>query len=189
MPMRNDLFWKLLEPEHPRAEAFCRRLTGSREDGDDLYQDALLRAMDRFGTLKDLSAFRSWLYRLLVNCYRNRYRSPWWRRRAELTDEALDSRACDDPTDRRTARRWLDRAFAVLAPDERALVTLHELESWSIAELAGLYGRPEGTIKARLSRARRKMRSAVEAYLSTETSTAIMETKGSICVAPKPNAD
>ncbi len=42
--MNRDLFWRHLEGEHPKMEAFCRRLAGNRDDGDDLYQDALLPA-------------------------------------------------------------------------------------------------------------------------------------------------
>jgi DNA-directed RNA polymerase specialized sigma24 family protein len=58
--MNRDLFWTFLEAEHAKAEAFCRKLAGNREDGDDLYQDALLAAMRKFRTLRDPKAFRPW---------------------------------------------------------------------------------------------------------------------------------
>ena len=81
------LFWKLLKPEHPRAEAFSRRLMGNREDGDDLYQDALLVALRRFETLRAEKSFRPWLYQILISTFKNRLRSPWWKRHSSLTDE------------------------------------------------------------------------------------------------------
>lgn len=172
--MDRDLFWTYLEAEHPRAEAFCRKLAGDRDEGDDLYQDALLTALRKIRTLRNPEAFRPWLYRIVVNTFRNRRAGPWWRRRVPLTPELYATRPGTDPTGVYTARRWLDRALAVLKPDERALITLFELEGWTVAELARLHHRPTGTIKARLARARRKMREEIERHLpaqETETET------------------
>lgn len=55
-----------------------------------------------------------------------------------------------------------------LSPADHALITLFEIEGWSIAELAALEGKPVGTIKSRLSRARNKMRQMIAGYLSNE---------------------
>ena len=167
-PSQTDhrLFWKLLEPEHARAESFCRRLVAGREEADDLYQDSLLTAMRKFHTLKDLGAFRTWLYRIMVNNYRNRYRAPWWRRRVSMTSQTLAASDGTDPAAVHTARRWLQRGMAVLNVDERAMVSLYELQGWSVGELAVMYQRPQGTIKARLARARKKMRREIERYLT-----------------------
>jgi RNA polymerase sigma-70 factor (ECF subfamily) len=165
MDSAHDRFWNLLEPEHPRAELFCRRLCGSKEDGDDLYQDALLTALRRFGQLRDPSSFRPWLYRILINSYRNRNRSPWRRRKADMSDESIANLRHFDPTERHIARRWLDRAMKVLSPEDRALIVLFEIEGWSISELAQLSRRSDAAVKARLSRSRRKMRKALARYL------------------------
>ena len=56
--------------------------------------------------------------------------------------------------------------MAVLNVDDRAMVSLYELQGWSVGELAVMYQRPQGTIKARLARARKKMRSEIERYLT-----------------------
>jgi RNA polymerase sigma-70 factor, ECF subfamily len=167
MDSKSDRFWKLLEPEHPRAEAFCRKLTGNREDGRDLYQDALLAALRRFDQLRDESSFRSWLYRILVNSYRNRCRSGRRFSSEELPDQLIGS----DPADAYAAKRTIERALASLPPIRRTLVVLHELDGWSIPDLARLYGRSEGTIKSWLSRARRKMVAALCTAPSPETTT------------------
>jgi RNA polymerase sigma-70 factor (ECF subfamily) len=168
--MRNDKnrFWELLRPEHCRVEAFCRKLMGNRDDGDDLYQEALLAAMRGFDSLRDESAFRSWLYRIVINVHKNRCRQTWWRRLVPLSAEAVESQHVSDPTESYAARRWVHRAFQALKAPERAMVTLFELEGWSIAELAQLYERPEGTVKARLLRARRRMRKEIERYLPAD---------------------
>lgn len=166
-----QLFWKLLQPEHARAEAFCRQLVGSREEANDLYQDSLLVAMRNFGALKDLGAFKTWLYRIMVNQYRNRCRTPWWRRRVPMTSQAENLCSGSDPAAVHSARRWLQRGMAVLSVDDRALVSLYELDGWSVGELAAMYRRPTGTIKARLARSRKKMRREIERYLKRHEET------------------
>ncbi|MCP4567133.1 MAG: RNA polymerase sigma factor [FCB group bacterium] len=169
--MDRELFWTLLEPEHAKAEAFCRKLEQNREDGDDLYQDSLVLALRKFDSLRERGSFRPWLYRIIVNGHKNRHRLSWWRHRATLTPGILETRFAHDPSGQLTARRWLERAFEALNPGEQALITLFDLENWSVAELAALYRVAEGTIKARLSRSRRKMRQKLKRYLSRQEST------------------
>ena len=182
--MKNDLFWTRLEPLHEKAAAFCRKLAGGRDEGDDLYQESLLTALRRFETLRDPAAFRPWLYRIMVNSYKNRLRRPW-RRRAPMPENMPEAA---HPVERLTARRWLERAFKALKPPEKALVVLFELEGWSVAELAELYGRPEGTIKARLARARKKMLRELKAYLGGEKTEELVK-GGRVCVAAKPESE
>ena len=162
--MTKELFWELLEPEHKQAEGFCRKLCGSRDDGDDLYQEALLAAYQGIESLRNKRAFKSWLYRIIITRHRNLVRQPWWKRRTTLTAELADMKS-SDPSEQFNSRRWLKKALEALKAEERSLILLFEIEGWSVAELAGLLKKPEGTIKARLSRSRKKMRKAIIAYL------------------------
>lgn len=159
--IEQDRFWKLLEPEYYRGMMFCRKLIGDRDRGDDLYQDALVIACDHFGELRSEAAFRPWLYRIIVTTFKSTVRRPWWRRRVPMTYDHETVLISPDPTDRHGARRWLDLAFRAVSADDQALVTLHELEGWPVAELAVLYGKTEGAIKAQLFRARNKMKTAL----------------------------
>ncbi|MDD3731460.1 MAG: RNA polymerase sigma factor [candidate division Zixibacteria bacterium] len=186
--MKNDLFWTWLEPLHEPAIIFCRRLTGNRDEGDDLYQEALVTAIGKILTLRDPERFKPWLYRIMVNSYKNRLRRPWIKRRAMVSDGLLTSQKTDDPTECITARRWLERAFRELRPEEKALIVLFEIEGWTITELAELEDKPEGTIKARLSRARKKMRRAILKYTG-EVENRTMPKGGRVCVAMKPDAE
>nr|MBN2276774.1 RNA polymerase sigma factor [candidate division Zixibacteria bacterium] len=168
--MDRQQFWKLLEPIHPAAEAFCRKLTGNRDDGDDLYQEGLLAAIVKIESLKDPNSFRPWLYRILVNRFKNRYRRSWWSRKIDRSANGSATSGIFDPRGEYDSRRWLERTMRVLSAEDRALILLYEIEGWKVAELASMFGKPEGTIKARLFRARRKMREVVENYLArTET--------------------
>ena len=190
MIRHRDLFWKLTEPEHLRARAFCRKLMGNRDDGDDLYQDALVSALTRFDSLRDQQAFRAWLYRIVVNAYKNRVRLPWWKRLVPLTDELIESRIGENPVESRTAARKLEIAFRAVSPDDRALITLFEMEGWSISEIALMRNQSEGALKMRLSRARQKMREALVKHLSlSDARPQTQPRKDEICVAAKPSTD
>jgi RNA polymerase sigma-70 factor (ECF subfamily) len=192
MDSHHERFWNLYQPEHPQARAFCRKLMPNREDGDDLLQDGLLRALSRFETLRNSDAFRPWLYRILINTFRNRYRRRWWTRQTSLTDEMASTLSGDDPVPVQAARRRLAIAFRALKPRDRALVTLFEIQGWSIGDLACLTGRSEGSLKTRLSRARAKMRQALLEYFRSRPGEMITKTFRSeeeICVVTKPVKD
>jgi len=163
------LFWKLLEPEHLKARAFCRKLTGDRENGDDLYQDALVGALSGFADLKKTAAFRPWLYRIIINEFKNRNRNPWWKNLVPLTSEIEETVGGKNPVADHSARRRLEIGFKAISADDRAMVTLFEMHGWKISELARMTGRSEGNIKVRLSRARCKMREALRRYLQRST--------------------
>ena len=162
--MKNDqqLFTRLLEPEYKRANMFCRKLSGDPEKGDDLFQEALVIAYKRLGSLKNDNAFRPWLYRIIINRFKSETRRPWFKRMVPLSPEMEISLEGDNPVDLNNARRWLAKAFRALPPESQALVSLHELEGWPIDELARMFNRSESWVKVNLFRARKKMREILE---------------------------
>ena len=123
-------FQRLLEPVHDRAVVFARSVCRSRADGDDLIQEALLRALDKLPSLRDDGAFKFWLYRVIISVHRNRYRQSFWRRLLPLEIEPAAPRAED------------------LGASERARLAL--------AELLGVSA---SAIKSRLARGRDRLRS------------------------------
>jgi RNA polymerase sigma-70 factor (ECF subfamily) len=160
---QHDRFLELLEPELPRLQAFCQKLAGDPEMGDDLMQDALYDAWKGFGQLRQATSFKSWLYQITVHRYRTNLRK--FRKRAEsispLTDDVVDDRQLR----LQLARNRLNIAMASLSATDRALVTLHELEGWSYSELATMFGSNEGALRARLTRCRRRMQETLRRYL------------------------
>ncbi len=192
MDRNRDLFWQHLEPEHRRARGYCHKLTGSREDGDDLYQDALVRALTGFARLRELESFRPWLYRIIINTYRNRIKQPWWKRVLPITSEIAESIPGDNPHGAYAARRRLAVAFRALSPEERAMVTLFELEGWTAEEVGRAMGKASGTVRVRLKRARDKMREALIRYFERSGSgsdVSLLTSEDKVCVVHKPAKD
>lgn len=186
------LFWKLVEPEHLRARAYCRKLMKNREDGDDLYQDSLVSALTKFENLRETKAFKAWLYRIITNGYISRVRRPWYQRLLPLDDQIEETLAGENPVPMQAAKRRLEIAFRAVSPDDRALITLFEIQSWSVAELAEMTGRSAGSIKVRLSRARSKMRDALTKYFAEadpDRRIGTINSKDKVCVVTKPIKD
>lgn len=164
--------WKrvmaLLEPVHAQAAATARRLCRSAADGDDLYQEAVIRAFEKLHTLRDPSRFRSWFYAILLSRHRSRMRQPIWKR--FLPWEAVDT-ADGDPAGE-DGRGWDEirnqaaragRALETLAPEQREAVVLFEIEGFSIEEIAGMQRTSVPAVKSRLTRGRDRLRRWYEA--------------------------
>jgi RNA polymerase sigma-70 factor (ECF subfamily) len=136
-------------------------LIGDRDDGDDLYHDALVAARSHVADLRDQRAFRSWLYQIIINTFRRQVNRPWWKRRLSITADEFENAKTFDPARGYASRRMLERAFRAISSEDQALITLFEMEGWTIAELSELNGRTEQALRVRLHRARRRMRDAL----------------------------
>ena len=152
-------FYGLLEPELPRLQAFCQKLAGDPERGDDLLQDALYDAWRGFGQLREVAAFKPWLYQIVLNRYRTNLKQ--FKKRTGQTVSLTDDITDDRRSHMYAARERLDRAMACLSARDRALVTLHELEGWSYSELAEMFDKSPGALRTRLTRCRHRMRESL----------------------------
>lgn len=155
MELSQQRLRRLLEPVHERALGFARSVCRSRDEGDDLFQEAVMRALDKLPTLRDDAAFKGWLYRIIINLHRNRTKRAFWKRLIPLAgDEASESR--DESTLGSVERARI--ALAQLAADQREAIVLHDIEGWAVGEIAELEGVSMSAIKSRLSRGRERLR-------------------------------
>jgi RNA polymerase sigma-70 factor (ECF subfamily) len=152
----------LLGPLHEQALATARRLCRSASDGDDLYQEAVLRAFDKLHTLRDASRFRSWFYATLLSRHRDRYRRGFWKRFLPLEDAfPTGDPAGDDGSvwDVEALRsRRAAAALASLPAEQREAIVLFEIEEYSIEEIAAMQGASVPAVKSRLTRGRERLR-------------------------------
>lgn len=188
MDVKCDEFWRFVEPEHLKAQTFCRKLAGNREDGDDLYQDSLVRALSGFEGLRKKSSFRPWFYRIIINNFRSMIRSSLRGKVRPIEEHDLEIPGHSDIGAESALRRRLETALADISPNDRAALILFEVEGWQISEIAALFGRSEGSIRTRLSRTRNKMRNTLMKNLRKSQTTASKKTSQCeevICVAIK----
>ncbi len=147
------------------------RLSGHPQDAEDLVQELLLRLYRKSEQLGQLDNLHSWLNRALHNLFvdqwrrgrhtplRNLYQVPW--------DELLQDQDSqeDDPERLAHTEAVRDRILAALytlGREQRAILVLHDMEGHTMNELCGLLDLPLGTVKSRLFRARRRLRTLLE---------------------------
>ena len=153
----------LLAPLHSQALATARRLSRSAAEGDDLYQESVLRAFQKLPQLRDEERFRSWFFAVLLSVHRGRCRRAFWRRFLPLADAVaggfdpvgIDGRLRADEHEQ-AARA--SRALATLPAVQREAVVLHDIEDISMAEIAAMQGVTVSAVKTRVARGRERLR-------------------------------
>lgn len=168
-------FERLVREFQDRLFSFALRLTGSREDGEEVAQDALVRAYRALKTYPAervrALALRPWLYRITLNVVRNRLRGKK-PKLVSMNDHASESdRAsweADDPATRpdsrleqRQGRTNLAMLVAELPPRYRSALILRYVEGLRVEEVAAILQQPLGTTKSNLHRAVNALRIAI----------------------------
>ena len=141
-----------------KAEPLLRTATailGNEADARDATQETFIAAWRAIGTLRDPERFDAWLGRILINSCRMALRHRGRTREVALVDEGTDSPPASDSTD-------FETAFDRLSADQRALLVLHHLHGYDVREIGRWLGIPSGTVKWRLSRARRALAAELE---------------------------
>jgi RNA polymerase sigma-70 factor, ECF subfamily len=154
-----DELAELLAPIHDDVHLFARRIARSNAEGDDVFQDAVLRAAHKLGALRDRSKFKSWMYSVVVSVHRTRCRRAFWKRLVSR-DSAPDSVGDDGTTwaDERASANRASLALASLAPAQREAIVLFELHGYSIEEIALAQRASVSSVKTRLVRGRDRLR-------------------------------
>ena len=164
-------FSELVDLDGDRCYAIAYRILRDAERAQDAVQQAFLLAWRELPRLRDAERFGPWLHRLLVNaCYEELRRHRRWSGR--LRSLPVDGPASPDTTLSIDDRDALDRAFARLTPEHRAVFVLHHHAGLSLAEIADVVGVPVGTVKSRLHNATRTLRAAIVADSQVESTEA-----------------
>jgi RNA polymerase sigma-70 factor (ECF subfamily) len=161
---RTRQFEEKLAESRPRLWRLAYSWSHNRATADDLVQEALAKALDRHGQLRDSAALNAWLCSILANCWHDLLR-----RRKDTADiDDLDESEltdCSCPEDDCLQNEIVQRvrlAVSRLPAGQREVVTLVDLEEFSYAEVAAILEIPIGTVMSRLSRARAALREALK---------------------------
>src|SRR5690606_15081831 len=139
----------------PRLRRYARALAGDSASADDLVQDTLERAWAKLHLYRRGTDLRAWLFSVMHNVHINQRRTM---RPTETIDEDMAELAQRSQQADALVVRDLDRAIALLPPEQRAVLLLVTLEDMSYEEVARTLSIPMGTVMSRLSRAREKLR-------------------------------
>ncbi len=153
------------------------RLAGNREDARDLVQETYLRAYRTFSSFEVGTNCKAWLFTILYSIFINRYRKRK-RQPTLLSMEQLEAsygqtiaaegwgshREMLQNPDLGWAGPEVDHALALLPTDFRVAILLVDVVELTYEEAARALGCPLGTVRSRLSRARKLLFSALSDY-------------------------
>jgi RNA polymerase sigma factor (sigma-70 family) len=153
-------FEELYRGSAGRIYALCLRMTGNREDAEELTQETFIRAWQKIAAFRGDSAFSSWLFRIAVNVVLGERRQG---RRRPTSDEPVDELPLHshEGEARTTLAIDLEKAIAALPQGARMAFVMHEVEGYRHGEIATVTGLAVGTLKAQLHRARKLLKEAL----------------------------
>lgn len=160
-PVRDGVFKKELVTLIPHLRAFARTLTGDPTAADDLAQDAMMKAWDARASFQLGTNMKAWTFMILRNQFYSEKRRSW--RQSQLDQEAAERTlvAVDDP-EAPVALDELRMSLAMLPPEQREALILVGAGGFAYEEAADICGCAVGTVKSRVSRARRALQAILE---------------------------
>ena len=155
-------FEQLLHQLRPKLHRYCARMTGSVIDGEDVVQEALLKAVEALPRTGRLDNPEGWVFRIAHNAAQDFLRRRA-RRRAMLSNEDVETMAVNqnDVSDRQAAAASL-RTFMRLPASQRSSVILRDVLGYSIEEIVEILGGTIPAIKGTLQRGRIQLRALAE---------------------------
>jgi len=141
----------------PELRRYCRALTGSDWDADDVAQDAILKVMERCRERPDVKPTKSYVFRAARNAWIDRCRV--MSRRSAIPLEALAAEpAAGDAPDAFITQELLERLMHRLTPKPFVILLLCDVFGWTARETGARMDMAEAAVQVTLSRVRRRLR-------------------------------
>jgi RNA polymerase sigma-70 factor, ECF subfamily len=147
----------LVRRHQDRIYRHLLHLTGSREEALELAQEVFIKAWQALPEWRPDAQFHTWIYRIASNLALDVLRRRKVVQFVAMEDDfdaSSDAAGPETQLQARQSLRTLDAALARLAPEQREIILLREVEDLSYDELAATLGIDQGTVKSRLARAR-----------------------------------
>lgn len=151
--------------EHlPAALRFAVRLTGDADQAEDIVQEALVRVTRGWADFRGEASFRTWLFRIVVNAFRDRLRRP----RMERLDQEVDDRRGAGPEQaamQRELGELVAQKVSSLPPRQREVLVLTMYEQMPPRDVAVVLSISEANVYSSLHQARARLRKELAEYL------------------------
>ena len=162
-------FDSLVSRYETKAYQYAFRMTRNQDAAADIVSDAFVRVFNALKNFRGQSAFGTWLYRILTNCYLDRKKrdrdkstvsldqptSPGGEMERQIEDDAPGP---DDLAEQDARETTVQAALQKLPEYQQAMLVMFHVEMLSYEEIAAALDLPIGTVKSRLNRARVALR-------------------------------
>ena len=156
-----DAFAFLVETYETSVYRLALRMCGNAHDAEEVAQEAFVAAWKGMPAFRGESKFSSWLYQLTTNACLDLLRREKRHRAAVPLDEQTELSSEDMPqraAENAELRDTLQAALQELSDDHRQIFLLRQMRQLSYDEIGALLGLEAGTVKSRLSRAKKQLR-------------------------------
>ena len=164
-----EAFGQLVLAHQNKVYSLCVHMTGDRDQGEDLAQEAFLKAWRSLASFREDSSFATWMHRLTTNLcldyLRKQARQKEISTAVSLDDEESGWSEPADPDsdpheqlERSERGKALARALKELPEHHRRLIVMRELSGMRYQEIADALDADLGTVKSRLARAREQLK-------------------------------
>lgn len=169
-----EAFTELVRAHQDRLYASMLQVTGSPEEAEEVVQEAFIRVFMKLDTFQRNSQFFTWLYRIAFNSALTRRRRKQARVSLDYCREnnglevTAEIDGVDEPMLRRERVDMVRSAMHTLTDEHRVILVLREMDERSYEEIAEILEISIGTVRSRLSRARRQLKLALESMQRAE---------------------
>lgn len=170
--MTYEAFENLVKCMGTDVYSFCLQLTRSREEADELYQDTMLAAMEKYKKIDTRGNPRSFLLGIVIGQWKNKRRKIARRRRIcpqtvldeqiEEVYQATDGQSLEEEIVRKETIQMVRKLTAQLPDKYQIPVYLYYSRELPIEEIAAVMHIPAGTVKSRLHKAREMLKSRLK---------------------------
>jgi RNA polymerase sigma-70 factor (ECF subfamily) len=161
-------FAELVRQNQDRLFASMMQVTGAPEEAEEAVQEAFIRAFVKLDTFQRNSQFFTWIYRIAFNSALTRRRKKKARVSLDQVREdngleiAGHGEAVDEAMLRDERVSMVRRAIDTLTDEHRKILVLREMDDLAYEDIAEILNISIGTVRSRLSRARRQLKIAIE---------------------------
>jgi RNA polymerase sigma-70 factor (ECF subfamily) len=162
--VQRDSFDRLLLQHLSAAQRFAIRLTGNAHNAEDLLHDAIVRAANGCERFEGRSSFTTWMFQIIVNCFRDRLRA---KQMENLESEVSDVASPDasDPVSEAELGQQIAQHVSSLPPRQREVLVLIVYENLSVSDTAEVLGITQTNVRVNLSYAREQLKKELAIYL------------------------
>ena len=165
--------------EHEREIfSFCKFLTQSKEEAEDLFQDTFLLATKKRREIDFSKNPKGYLLSVVIRIWKNKKRKWAWRNRIadcrtvteeweiQENEEAMNCLPPEEKLIMKERAEHVRRAVLALPEKLRMVTLLYYMEELQVADIAAVLGIPKGTVLSRLHLARKTLSKELEGYLN-----------------------
>ena len=170
-----EIFEKLVRRYQHKVYNTTYRMLGNREDAGDLAQETFIRVYQNLDRFKEKANFATWLFRITTNLCRDQLRK---RKREPVTSSLTNSSngeqeilipdnqySPEKVSIEQERKREIQNQLGKLPFEQREILILRDIQGFSYHQIAEILKISPGTVKSRLSRARRSLRDKLQGIM------------------------